>query len=401
MGIELTEQQKAVVDHKNGPILIIAGPGSGKTRVITHRVAYLTRVCKVSPYSILAVTFTNKAASEMQSRVLNLVPGSAGSLSVSTFHAFCSRLLHVEGDKIGLESFTIYDDTDQMELIKQAIEDAEIDPKRFPKRAIQSAISKAKSLLIDSHEYSMRSANYFEQIVARIYGRYENLLEKNHAVDFDDLLLRTVQLFRTVPSVLEKYQERFIHIMIDEFQDTNVAQYELAKLLAERNKNICVVGDPDQSIYSWRNADLRNIMSFQEDYLNVKVVHLEENYRSTQNILNAAKSLISSNQIRLDKDIWTSKGRGRPITMHEAYNESEEAEFVLRQVEGMVIDEGMNLRDIAVMYRTNAQSRAFEEECLKHKIKYKLVGGVRFYQRREIKDIVSYLRILELSLIHI
>ena len=402
----LNPAQREAVESAQGPVLIVAGPGSGKTRVITHRVAYLVRVCGVSPRRILAVTFTNKAANEMKSRLQRLVPGQADDLTMGTFHSFCTGMLHRDGKAVGLDTFTIYDDDDQLGVLKRAMEEADIDPRSFPRRAVQSAISKAKSLLLDAREYSMSADSYFEQVVGRIYERYQGLMESNRAVDFDDLLLRAVQLLKGFPDVLKRYQRRFVHILIDEFQDTNVAQYELAKLLAAGYKNICVVGDPDQSIYSWRNADLRNILSFQRDYPDAKVVNLEENYRSTQNILNAAKHLIASNRMRLDKDLRTNKEQGRPIAVHEAFTEEEEGLFVVQEVDRLMREEELKLRDCAVMYRTNAQSRAFEEACLRYGVKYKLVGGIRFYQRREVKDVIAYLRLLsnpsdEISLLRV
>ncbi len=391
----LNPAQREAVEVIDGPLLIVAGPGSGKTRVITHRVAYLMRVCGISPYRILAVTFTNKAAREMKERLQRLVGTRADQLSVGTFHAFCAVLLRREGKHIGLDSsYTIYDDEDQMNLLKQAMEQADIDPRRYPPRAIQGVISGAKCLLMDSHSLSLNRKSYFEEQAAKVYQRYEELLARNNGVDFDDLLLKAVQLLRNNPEVLKGYQRRFLHILIDEFQDTNVAQYVLAKLLAEEYKNICVVGDADQSIYAWRHADIRNILSFQKDYPNARTVTLAENYRSTGTILEAAKHLISSNRMRLAKDLWTSREGGHPIVVHEVHDEEEEAQFVIREVGHLTSAEGFNLGDCAVMYRVNAQSRALEEACLRYGMRYKLVGGVRFYQRREVKDVMAYLRLI-------
>ena len=391
----LNPAQREAVETIEGPLLIIAGPGSGKTRVITHRVAYLVRVCRVTPYRMLAVTFTNKAAREMKDRLQRLVGTKADQLSVGTFHGFCAGLLRREGSHVGLDSsFSIYDDEDQMSLLKQAMEQAELDPKSFPPRAVHGVISRAKSVMMDANALRLNRQSYFEEQAAKAYERYEELLTRNNAVDFDDLLLKVVHLFRNHPDVLRKYQRRYLHVLIDEFQDTNVTQYSLAKLLAEEYKNICVVGDADQSIYSWRHADIRNILSFQKDYPEAKTVTLEENYRSTGTILQAAKRLISANTMRLAKELWTSKADGHPVVVHETYDEDDEAQFVLREMERLVREEGIKSGDCAVMYRVNSQSRALEEACLRYGIKYRLVGGVRFYQRREVKDVIAYLRLI-------
>ena len=391
----LNPAQREAVETIEGPLLIIAGPGSGKTRVITHRVAYLVRVCRVTPYRMLAVTFTNKAAREMKDRLERLVGTRADQLSVGTFHAFCAGLLRREGSHVGLDSsFSIYDDEDQMSLLKQAMEQAGLDPKSFPPRAVHGVISRAKSVMMDANALRLNRQSYFEEQAAKAYERYEELLTRNNAVDFDDLLLKVVHLFRNHPDVLRKYQRRYLHVLIDEFQDTNVTQYSLAKLLAEEYKNICVVGDADQSIYSWRHADIRNILSFQKDYPEAKTVTLEENYRSTGTILQAAKRLISANTMRLAKELWTSKADGHPVVVHETYDEDDEAQFVLRELERLVREEGIKSGDCAVMYRVNSQSRALEEACLRYGIKYRLVGGVRFYQRREVKDVIAYLRLI-------
>ena len=391
----LNPAQREAVETIEGPLLIIAGPGSGKTRVITHRVAYLVHVCRVTPYRMVAVTFTNKAAREMKDRLERLVGTRADQLSVGTFHAFCAGMLRREGSHVGLDSsFSIYDDEDQMSLLKQAMEQAELDPKSFPPRAVHGVISRAKSVMMDANTLRLNRQSYFEEQAAKAYERYEELLTRNNAVDFDDLLLKVVHLFRNHPDVLRKYQRRYLHVLIDEFQDTNVTQYSLAKLLAEEYKNICVVGDADQSIYSWRHADIRNILSFQKDYPEAKTITLEENYRSTGTILQAAKRLISANTMRLAKELWTSKADGHPVVVHETYDEDDEAQFVLRELERLVREEGIKSGDCAVMYRVNSQSRALEEACLRYGIKYRLVGGVRFYQRREVKDVIAYLRLI-------
>ena len=391
----LTTAQREGVEAIEGPVLIVAGPGSGKTRVITHRIAYLMRVCGISPHRIMAATFTNKAAREMRNRLQRLVGTRSDSLTVGTFHAFCAMLLRRDGGFVGVEpNYTIYDDEDQLGLIKQAMGLAELDPKQFPARAVHGVISRAKSTLLDSRGLAQHQQNYFEERCARVYHHYEELLARNNAVDFDDLLLKSVQLLQEYPEVQEKYQRRYLHLMVDEFQDTNVAQYRLARLLAGEHRNICVVGDPDQSIYSWRNADIRNILSFQQDYPDAKTVALEQNYRSTATILEAAKQLISVNGMRLAKDLFTRNDQGVPVVVHEAYDQDEEAQLVITEVCRLVHQERFKPGACAVMYRVNAQSRALEEACLRQGMKYRLVGGVRFYHRREVKDVMAYLRLL-------
>ena len=400
----LNDNQRDAVTAIDGPLLIIAGPGSGKTRVITHRIAYLVRVVGISPYRIAAVTFTNKAARELRQRLVPLLGQATEQLTSSTFHAFCANVLRREGEHIGLNrDFVIYDDADQMALVKRALIELELDPKRFPPRSILSGISSAKSELLGTEGLAHRSASYWDEIVVRTYERYEDLLRQCVAVDFDDLLLKTYQLFDRVPDVAQKYQERYVHFMVDEFQDTNVAQYAISRQLAHHHLNICVVGDPDQSIYTWRNADIRNILSFQDDYPKAKLIALEENYRSTQTILDAARSLIASNTQRVEKDLWTRNGSGVPIVIAEGYNEEEEAQFVVREIQSLTRNqeavvgrkkEITTLGDIAVMYRVNAQSRALEEACLRYGVPYQVVGGMKFYQRQEVKDIIAYLRLI-------
>ena len=400
----LNDNQREAVTAIDGPLLIVAGPGSGKTRVITHRIAYLARVVGIAPYRIAAVTFTNKAAREMRQRLVPLLGQAAERLNASTFHAFCANVLRREGEHIGLDrDFVIYDDADQMALVKRALIELELDPKRFPPRSILSGISSAKSELLGPDGLAHRSGSYWDEIVVRAYERYEDLLRQCSAVDFDDLILRTYQLFERVPDVARKYQERYVHFMVDEFQDTNIAQYAIAKQLARHHLNICVVGDPDQSIYTWRNADIRNILSFQDDYPKAKLIALEENYRSTQTILDAARSLIASNTQRVEKDLWTRNGEGVPITIAEGYDEEEEAQFVIREIQHLTRNSeavvgrkssGVGLGDIAVMYRVNAQSRALEEACLRYGVPYQVVGGMKFYQRQEVKDIIAYLRLI-------
>ena len=391
----LNSKQREAVETVEGPLLIVAGPGSGKTRVITQRVAYLVRVCGVTPHRIAAVTFTNKAAREMRQRLVPLLGPGIRDLTVATFHAFCAMVLRRDGAAINLDrNFVIYDDADQHELIKRSMKEVEVDPKRFSPRAVQSAISGAKSQLLGAEGFALRKETYFDEIVSRVYQRYEDLMAQSAAVDFDDLLLKTHSLFQGVPEVAGKYQARYIHFMIDEFQDTNVAQYAIARQLSQKHRNLCVVGDPDQSIYSWRNADIRNILSFQDDYPEAKVIALEESYRSTKTILDAARELIAANTQRVEKELWTGNQSGVPIVVGEGYNEQEEAQIVIKEIGVLSRDEKYNLGDIAVMYRVNAQSRALEEACLRYGVPYQVIGGQKFYLRQEVKDLTAYLRLL-------
>jgi len=391
----LSPPQREAVEAVEGPVLILAGPGSGKTRVITHRVAYLVKVCGVSPYRIMAVTFTNKAAREMRERLEQLLGQGAESLTLGTFHAICARILRREGKAIGLESrFAIYDEDDQLSLVKQTLEELNIDPKRYAPRAVRSAIGAAKSRLIGPDRYAQMIGSYFEEIVHRVYQRYQGLLGQSQAVDFDDLLMKTVQLFQDHAQVLNRYQSRYVHVMVDEFQDTNIVQYMLVKQLSGKYRNLCVVGDPDQSIYSWRFADLRNILSFEKDYPEAKVVLLEQNYRSTKTILEAASDVISANVQRKQKKLWTGNEDGASVTVVENYSAEEEAQSVVTEIERLNMLEQIPLKDCAVMYRVNAQSRALEEALLRYGVPYRLVGGTRFYQRKEVKDIIAYLKLI-------
>jgi DNA helicase-2/ATP-dependent DNA helicase PcrA len=391
----LNSAQREAVETIKGPVLILAGPGSGKTRVITHRVAYLVKVCGISPHHIMAVTFTNKAATEMRERLEQLLGQAIEALTIGTFHAICARILRREGKATGLEpSFVIYDEDDQLSLVKQVLEELSLDPKQYAPQAIRSAISAAKSRLISPDEYGNRVGSYFEEMVHRVYQRYQQLLSQSQAVDFDDLLMRTVQLFGDRPKVLARYHSRYVHILVDEFQDTNIAQYELMKQLAGKYRNLCVVGDPDQSIYSWRFADLRNILSFEKDYPEAKVVFLEQNYRSTKTILEAASDVISPNVLRKPKRLWTENEDGTPVAIIESYSAEDEAQSVVNEIERLVSQEQASLKDCAVMYRVNAQSRAMEETFLRYGVPYRLVGGTRFYQRQEVKDIIAYLRVI-------
>ncbi len=393
---ELNPAQREAVEVISGPLLILAGPGSGKTRVIAHRIAYLIKVCGVGPRRIMAVTFTNKAAREMEARLQRLIRGSVQNLTLGTFHAICARILRMDGRAIGVDpKFVIYDEEDQISLIKRGIQEAGLDPKQYAPRAIASAISAAKSRMLAPEEYVQHGRSYFEEVAGRVYERYQQLLAQSSALDFDDLLMKAVQLFNNNPEILSRYQKRYLHLHVDEFQDTNLTQYALMKQLAGKYRNICVVGDPDQSIYSWRFADLRNILSFEKDYPEAKVVLLEQNYRSTKMILEAASHIISANQQRKPKDLWTTNELGELTTIVETYTEQEEAQFVVNEIERLVGQGKVKPGDCAVMYRTNAQSRALEESFVRYGVPYKLVAGTRFYERREIKDIVAYLRLIQ------
>jgi DNA helicase-2/ATP-dependent DNA helicase PcrA len=391
----LNPAQREAVEAIEGPVLILAGPGSGKTRVITHRIAYLIKSCGVSPHNIMAVTFTNKAAREMKERLEQLLGQAVEALTLGTFHAICARILRREGKAIGLDSsFVIYDEEDQLSLTKQALEELNLDPKQYAPRALHSAIGAAKSRLIGPEDYAQRVSSYFEEIVHRVYQRYQQLLSQGRAVDFDDLLMKTVQMFQDQPQILNRYQSKYVHILVDEFQDTNIVQYMLMKHLAGKYRNLCVVGDPDQSIYSWRFADLRNILSFEKDYPEAKVVFLEQNYRSTKTILEVASDVIAANVQRKPKKLWTENEDGASVTVIESYNAEEEAQSVVNEIDKLVSQEQISLKDCAVMYRVNAQSRALEETFLRYGVPYRLVGGTRFYQRREVKDIIAYLRLI-------
>jgi len=391
----LNPAQREAVEAIEGPVLILAGPGSGKTKVITHRVAYLIKSCGVNPNNIIAVTFTNKAAREMQERLEQVLGQAVEALTLGTFHAICARILRREGKGIGLDSsFVIYDEEDQLSLMKQTLEELNLDPKQYAPRALRSAISSAKSRLINPEDYGQRVSSYFEEIVHRVYQLYQQLLSQSQAVDFDDLLMKTVQLLQHHPQILKRYQTKYVHILVDEFQDTNFVQYMLTKNLAGKYRNLFVVGDPDQSIYSWRFADLRNILSFEKDYPEAKVVFLDQNYRSTKTILEVASDIISANSRRKPKKLWTENENGTSVTVIESYNAEEEAQSVVNEIERLVGQEHISLKDCAVMYRVNAQSRALEETFLRYGMPYRLVGGTRFYQRREIKDIIAYLRLI-------
>lgn len=390
----LNSAQLEAVLAVDGPVLIVAGPGSGKTRVIVHRVAHLILEHRVAPWHILAVTFTNKAAREMRERLEGLLERGVDGLAVGTFHAQCSRILRRHGAVAGIDPrFAIYDDGDQIELVRRILRDMEIDDKRFSPRSFLSSISAAKSDLITADGYERRAQGYWQERVGAVYQRYEDALTENHALDFDDLIGETVRLFREAPEVLAEYRDRYRYLLVDEFQDTNIAQYQLVKLLGEKHRNVCIVGDEDQSVYSWRQADIRNLLNFETDFPELKIVMLEQNYRSTQTILDVARAVISANTERKDKRLWTENAAGSPIVVHQAYNETDEAQFVVREIERLIRSEGARLGDFAVMYRINAQSRPLEDVFVRRGIPYRLVGGTRFYERKEVKDVLAYLRL--------
>ena len=391
----LSDRQRDAVTHTDGPLLIIAGPGSGKTRVMAHRVAYLIGVTGVSPWKILGVTFTNKAARELLERCERLVGLGSNELQVRTFHGFCARVLRSDGENVGLKSdFTIYDSDDQARVIRRILEDIDIDPKQFPPRSVLGVISDAKNNLQSPEQLSKRTETYRDEVISRIYEAYEAALHRANAVDFDDLLSKTYTLLEEHPEILEKYQQRYEYLLVDEFQDTNPLQFQVARLLALKSRNICVVGDPDQSIYSWRHADPSNLTDFQSTFNETKIVTLDQSYRSTQIILEAADSVIGNNDERMEKNLWTENDRGSRITVAEAYNEEEEARLVLQATVELQEKHGIDRNEIAVMYRVNAQSRAFEVTCNREGIPYRLVGGVKFYDRKEVKDILGFLRVV-------
>ena len=392
---DLSERQREAVTHTDGPLLIVAGPGSGKTRVMAHRVAYLIGEKGILPWKILAVTFTNKAARELRERCERLVGVGSNELQVRTFHGFCSRVLRTDGDKVGLKpEFTIYDADDQARVARKILDDFDVDPKQFPPRALLSVISDAKNNMRSPAQLSRRTETYRDEVAVRVYEAYEGALQRANAVDFDDLLLKTFLLLEGHPEMLEKYQERFEHLLVDEFQDTNALQFQVARLLAMKSQNICVVGDPDQSIYSWRHADPTNLTDFQSTFKNTKIVTLDQSYRSTQIILEAADAVIGNNDGRMEKTLWTENSRGTRITVAEAYNEEEEASLVLKAATDLKNKDGIGRNEVAIMYRVNAQSRAFEVACNREGIPYRLVGGVKFYDRKEVKDILSFLRVV-------
>ena len=388
---DLNEDQKKAVVETQGPMIILAGAGSGKTRVLTYKVVYLIKEFDIDPLNILMVTFTNKAANEMRQRIQKLLPGT-DKPTIGTFHSICARILRLDAEKIGYSrNFTIYDTSDSIDAIKEAMKTLNISIKDFKPYSIHSTISQAKNQLINEFEYKNFARGYFQETVAKIYPSYQKVLKENNALDFDDLILKTIELFEKNPEVLTKYQEKFKYILVDEYQDTNHAQYILTKMLSNKWKNICVVGDFSQSIYSFRGANFQNLITFKKDFENTKTFSLSQNYRSTEMILSSAYAVISKNTTHPILKLWTKNHKGEKIYLYEATNEHNEAEFIISQI----INLGIEPKDVAVLYRTNAQSRVIEEVFLHHGLPYVLVGGVRFYERREIKDILAYLKVID------
>jgi DNA helicase-2/ATP-dependent DNA helicase PcrA len=390
----LNAPQRAAVMHGDGPLLILAGAGSGKTRVLTHRLAYLVRTGRARPNEILAITFTNKAAQEMRERVELLLGHSTRGMWVMTFHSACARILRSEAPRLGYtRQFTIYDTADSRRVVKRAIDELGIDPKRFTPAALHNQISAAKNKLRDADAYRQLVGSFFEQTVADVYEVYERELHRMNAMDFDDLLVRTVNVLELFPEVRERYAAAFRHVLVDEYQDTNQAQYRLLQLLAGEHRNLAVVGDDDQSIYAFRGADIQNILNFQDDFPDAEVVRLEQNYRSTQTILDAANGVISHNRGRMGKTLWTDIGEGDLVKVRELDDEHAEARFVVGEIERLV-DEGVSRAEIAVFYRTNAQSRVLEDTLVRREIAYQVIGGTKFYERAEIRDAIAYLTVL-------
>jgi DNA helicase-2/ATP-dependent DNA helicase PcrA len=390
----LNEPQREAVLHGEGPLLILAGAGSGKTAVLTRRMAYLVHSRAARAGEILAITFTNKAAQEMRDRVEALVGRPSRAMWVMTFHSACTRILRAEGEKLGYtRGFTIYDEADSVRLIKQCMDELDIDPKRFTPRSIKRQISDAKNQLIDAEGYRVKVSSFFEQTTADVYELYEQRAHSMNAMDFDDLLFRCVDLFQLFSEVLGRYQRQFRWVLVDEYQDTNRAQYVWLQLLAGEHRNLCVVGDDDQSIYRFRGADVRNILDFEDDFPDTHVIKLEQNYRSTQTILSAANAVVSHNRARKSKSLWTDLGQGDPVHVRELEDEHAEARFVVNEIERLV-DEGGSRDEVAVFYRTNAQSRVLEDMLTRYKLPYQVIGGTKFYERAEIKDAIAYLTLL-------
>jgi DNA helicase II / ATP-dependent DNA helicase PcrA len=390
----LNEPQREAVLHGEGPLLILAGAGSGKTRVLTHRIAHLVGTGQARPGEILAITFTNKAAQEMRERVETLVGNRARAMWVMTFHSACARMLRADADKLGYtRGFTIYDEQDSLRLVKACVDELDVDPKRFAPRGIRRQITDAKNQLLDAEAYRLKVSTFFEQTAADVYDLYEKRLHAANAMDFDDLLFRCVNLFELFEEVRNRYRRSFRHVLVDEYQDTNRAQYRWLQLLTEEHRNLCVVGDDDQSVYRFRGADIRNILEFERDHPDAEVVKLEQNYRSTQTILNASNAVISNNRQRKDKFLWSDLGDGDPVHVRELEDEHAEARFVVSELERLV-DEGASRDEIAVFYRTNAQSRVLEDMLVRYGVGYQVIGGTRFYERAEIKDALAYLTLL-------
>ena len=403
--LTLNSEQQLSVTTTEGPVLILAGAGSGKTKALTHRFAYLMRERHVSPLQILCVTFTNKAAGEMRLRIGRLLGHDVNQVFslpwLGTFHSVCVRILRRELNRSSLglsSSFVIFDEGDAQTAVKRALEELHLDPKQYNPAAMRSQISGAKNEMLTPSEYEQYAMGPWQKAVHQVYARYQSLLKQANALDFDDLLLKTIELFQSHPELLAEYQERFRYIMVDEYQDTNRAQYLLIKLLAARNRNLFVIGDDWQSVYSWRGADFRNILDFEKDYPDAKVIKLEQNYRSTQKILAAAQAVIDKNEQRSDKTLWTDNAEGLPISLVECLNEKDEAEFVCRETKALLANRHFtgveSYDDCVILYRTNAQSRAMEEALLRYALPYRVVGGVKFYERKEIKDVIAYIRVL-------
>ncbi|MUT64969.1 DNA helicase PcrA [Paenibacillus sp. NEAU-GSW1] len=393
--LKLNPPQREAVQATDGPLLIMAGAGSGKTRVLTHRIAYLIEKKRVAPWSILAITFTNKAAREMQARVASLIGPMGQDIWVSTFHSMCVRILRKDIDRIGYTSnFSILDSADQLSVIRNCMKELNIDTKKFEPKSVQAAIGGAKNELLTPDRYEQKTGDYFTDIVAKVYKMYQKRLKSNNSLDFDDLIMTTIQLFKEVPEVLDFYQNKFRYLHVDEYQDTNRAQYMLCRMLADKHHNICVVGDSDQSIYRWRGADITNILNFESDYPEARTIMLEQNYRSTANILDAANAVIKLNTGRKPKKLWTDQGAGDLISVYQADSEHDEGYFVTGEIRKNVKNGGRKYDEHAILYRTNAQSRVIEEILIKSDIPYQIVGGIKFYDRKEIKDLLAYLRLI-------
>ena len=391
---DLNDRQKEAVLYNDGPLLIIAGAGAGKTKTLTTKIAYLIEECGVSPYSILAITFTNKAAKEMKDRLFLTVGNDVKKLTVSTFHSFGLKLLRENYERLGYDkNFVIMDSDDSLTVVKKIIKDMGYDPKIYNPKAIRNKISSCKNEMISPAMYERFAVSDYEKVIKEVYEKYQDKLKRNNSVDFDDLLLLPIELFKKNEDLLEKYQDLYRYILIDEYQDTNEAQYILTKLLSERYRNITCVGDDSQSIYSFRGANYKNILNFEKDYKDAKIILLEQNYRSTSNILDAANAVIKNNKQRKDKKLWTARGIGEKIKYYRAYNEKDEANYVVKKINEL-INNGVEYKDIAVLYRTNAQSRVMEEEMLKENLPYRVVGSFYFYSRKEIKDLIAYLRLI-------
>jgi DNA helicase II / ATP-dependent DNA helicase PcrA len=392
---DLNPAQREAVLHTEGPVLVVAGAGSGKTRVLTRRIAHLLGAVGVKPPEILAITFTNKAAGEMRDRVIDLVGPPARAAWVMTFHSACGRILRREAQRLGYRSnFTIYDQADQIRLVKRCLEELERDPKRFTPRGIHSQISNAKNTLVGPEEYTERVASFYDQTVAEVYDLYQKRLFASNAVDFDDMLFLTVDVLERFPEAREKWQDAFHYVLVDEYQDTNHAQYRLLQLLAEKHRNVFAVGDPDQSIYGFRGADIRNVLEFEHDFPGSYTIALEQNYRSTQHILDAANGVIRHNRERKEKNLWSELGEGEPVRAIEVEDEHAEARYVAAEI-ALLVEEGFSGSEVAVFYRTNAQSRVLEDVLVRQGIAYQVIGGPRFYERAEIKDLIAYLQVLD------